>query len=56
MIIWRHPDLTATVPVAADGTVTLPMVGDIEITGKTLADLREIVRKRLETYLRDPQV
>jgi polysaccharide export outer membrane protein len=56
MLVWRHPDLTSTVPVAADGTVTLPLVGDISVLGKSLADLRSIVKTRLETFLRDPQV
>lgn len=56
MVVWRHPDLAATVPVAADGTVSLPLVGDVQVLGKSLADLRTIAKTRLETYLRDPQV
>jgi len=56
MTVWRHPDLDATVPVASDGTITLPLVGDIQATGKTLADIRETVREKLSVYLRDPKV
>lgn len=56
MTVWRHPDLDAKVPVAADGTVTLPLVGDIEAVGKSLADIRETARQKLSVHLRDPKV
>ncbi|CAM8630684.1 Polysaccharide export protein [Comamonadaceae bacterium] len=56
MVVWRHPDLTATVPVAADGTVSLPLANDVNVQGKSLAEVRAEVKARLSTYLRDPQV
>ena len=28
--VWNHPDLGVTVPVRADGRITIPLVGDVQ--------------------------
>lgn len=43
--------------VAKDGTIALPLVGDLEVTGKRDVDVAEMLRARLAAqYLQSPQV
>ena len=57
MSIFREPDLTTRSRVASDGTVQLPLIGDVKVAGMTIRTAREIIRKRYDAdYLVDPQV
>ena len=57
MSIFREPDLTTRSRVGSDGTVQLPLIGDVKVAGMTVRAAREIIRKRYDTdYLVDPQV
>ena len=57
MSIFREPDLTTRSRVASDGTVQLPLIGDVKVAGMTVRSAREIIRKRYDAdYLVDPQV
>lgn len=50
------PKLDREVLVQPDGTVTLPLVGDITAAGKTVKDLREEIVKAYGRFQRDPQI
>ena len=39
-----------------DGSIDLPLVGRIEVSGQTLEGFREILRTRLTKYINDPKV
>jgi polysaccharide export outer membrane protein len=54
--VWHNPELSATVPVRPDGKISLPLIGDIPAGGRTPEEVATDVKKRLETYVRDPQV
>ncbi|MCP1561118.1 UNVERIFIED_ORG: polysaccharide export outer membrane protein [Methylobacterium sp. SuP10 SLI 274] len=41
------PDLRQRLPVTIDGTVSIPLVGDIPARGETLADIRAAIRETL---------
>lgn len=57
MSIFREPDLTTRSRIASDGTVQLPLIGDVKVAGMTVRSAREIIRKRYDAdYLVDPQV
>ena len=57
MSIFREPDLTTKSRVASDGTVQLPLIGDVKVVGMTVRSAREIIRKKYDAdYLVDPQV
>ena len=57
MSIFREPDLTTRSRVASDGTVQLPLIGDVKVAGMTVRVAREMIRKRYDAdYLVDPQV
>ncbi len=57
MSIFREPDLTTRSRVGSDGTVQLPLIGDVKVAGMTVRVAREMIRKRYDAdYLVDPQV
>ncbi len=55
--VYQVPDLQRTVQVADSGTVNLPLVGDVQATGRTAQQLEQDLAKRLGAkYLQSPQV
>jgi len=54
--VWRYPELKSTMPVRADGLITIPLVGDIKAGGRTPAEVSEEARGAMADYIRDPQV
>ncbi len=58
LTVFREPALSlANVAVAADGALSVPLVGSVRAEGLTPAQLGEEIRRRLGSgYLRNPQV
>lgn len=54
--VWREPDLTAEVFVRLDGRITVPLVGDIQASGRTTEQLAIEIRTKLQAFLEVPQV
>jgi polysaccharide export outer membrane protein len=55
--VFKVPELTQSVQVADNGLINLPLVGDIQATGKTPSALEGELRKKLEgTYIKNPSV
>ena len=57
MNVFHQPDLTTRSPIASDGSVQFPLIGEVKIAGLALRNAREVIRKRYNTdYLVEPQV
>jgi len=54
--VWRHPELSAKVPVRPDGRITVPLIEDLPAIGRTPADLGREIEQRLQKYVREPNV
>lgn len=54
--VYRVPEMSSTVQVGVDGTITLPYVGSIRIGGLTAAEASNTVAENLLPILRDPKV
>ena len=54
--IWREKDLTGEYPVDARGRVVLPMLGEVQATGRSTDSLVEDVRRQLSRYLTTPSM
>jgi polysaccharide export outer membrane protein len=51
--VWRNPDLSTDATVRPDGTISLPLLGDLHAAGRTPGQLRAEIVQRLGTYLKD---
>jgi len=54
--VWKEPDLTSTLPVRADGMISLPLINDIKAAGLTPMQLAADITEKLKKYLSDPHV
>lgn len=54
--VWKEVDLKKDVLVRPDGGLSFPLVGDVQAAGKSIADIRQEIGKRLEKYIPDPVV
>jgi len=51
--VWKDEALTKLVTVLPDGKISFPLIGEVTAGGKTLADLREELEKKLSRYVPD---
>ncbi|WP_376694904.1 XrtA/PEP-CTERM system exopolysaccharide export protein [Wenzhouxiangella sp. EGI_FJ10305] len=54
--VWNHPDLGVTVPVRADGMITIPLIGDVQAGGRRPTDVAAEASQALEEFVHEPQV
>ncbi len=51
--VWKDEALTKLVTVLPDGKISFPLIGQIEAGGKTLAQFRKVLEKKLRRYVPD---
>ncbi len=56
IVVWRNPELSASVPVRPDGKIATPLVEDLPAIGKDATTLARDIEKALAKYIRDPVV
>lgn len=54
--VWRNPDITGSYHVKPDGRVTLPLIGEVVVSGKTTVELSKELEEKFEVMLNAPQV
>jgi polysaccharide export outer membrane protein len=54
--VWKEPEISRTVPVRADGKISLPLVGELQAAGQTPRQLEDEITKRLQSYISEPEV
>src|SRR5450631_4850637 len=54
--VWKEPDLCRTVPVRPDGKITMPLLGDVQASGRTPQKLQQDIQHGLQAYVSVPEV
>ena len=54
--VWKDDDLDRKVLVRPDGGISFPLVGDIQVSGRTPLEVQDEIRSRLERYVPDAEV
>ena len=56
VVVWGNADLSSSVVVAPDGTITTPLVEDVPVAGKTNAQVAREIESKLKKYVKSPVV
>jgi polysaccharide export outer membrane protein len=56
IVFWRDKDMSAEVTVRPDGRITLPLLNDMQVSGKTPDQLRDALMTAAAKYVEDPNV
>lgn len=51
--VWKNPEVSRDAIVRPDGTITLPLIGDLVANGRTPTQLKEEITRQLAKYVRD---
>ena len=51
--VWKEEDLQKQVLVRPDGRISFPLIGDVEVTRKTVDELRREITQRLVKFIPD---
>jgi polysaccharide export outer membrane protein len=51
--VWKMPDLSDDVVVRPDGTITLPLLGELKVLGKAPSRIVGEIRTKLAAYVKD---
>lgn len=54
--VWNNTAISRTVPVRADGKISLPILNDVHAAGLTPMELQGVLAKMLVTYIPTPEV
>jgi polysaccharide biosynthesis/export protein len=54
--VWKEPDFSGPVVVRPDGVITVPVVGDVHVSGLTTTQVQELLTEKLKGVVTEPQV
>jgi len=54
--VWKETELTKSVPVRSDGKISLPLVGEMQATGRTPLQLELEITEKLKNFITTPEV
>jgi polysaccharide biosynthesis/export protein len=54
--VWKEPEISRAVPVRSDGKISLPLIGELQATGKTAKQLQVEIATGLQAYMSEPEV
>ncbi len=50
--VWENPNLSTEVVIRPDGTITMPLIGDIKAVGETPSSLKATIKARLADFVK----
>ena len=57
IVVFQEPDLERQVRISQENTLNLPLIGSIDLTGKSVRQAEELIRARYDAdFLKNPQI
>lgn len=56
IFVWRNPELSTGVIVRPDGRISVPLIDDLQASGKTPTELSLSIEEILGEYIQNPEV
>ncbi len=56
VFVWKEPDLSTSLTIRPDGKVTMPLLNELQASGKTATQLQQEIKEKLASYVTDPLV
>jgi polysaccharide export outer membrane protein len=50
--VWQNGDLSTAAIVRPDGTITMPLVGDLKVAGKTPSQVRDEIKEAITQFVK----
>lgn len=54
--VWGEEELTGEIRVLPDGSISFPLVGRVEVSGKGVTEVEALLEKQLDEYIPAPDV
>jgi polysaccharide export outer membrane protein len=54
--VWKNPEMSTDARVRPDGTITMPLIGDIRAAGRTPTELMREITAKLTNYVKEGPV
>ncbi len=54
--VYQQPDLTRQLRVGQKGTISFPLIGEVEIGGKTVPEAQTLLVEKFKEFIKNPQV
>lgn len=56
IFVWRNPELSTGVVVRPDGKISVPLIDDLSVSGRTPTELSASIEEILSEYIQNPEV
>jgi polysaccharide export outer membrane protein len=56
IFVWNEKDLSPVVVVRPDGVISVPLIGEVNVLGKTPVEIQLALQKRFQALVVDPRV
>ncbi len=56
IMVWKHAELSGTIPVRPDGKISVPLLDDVHAAGRTAVELKNVIASGMKKYLDTPIV
>ena len=54
--VWKETEISRVVPVRPDGRFSLPLIGEVQASGRTTRQLESEITEKLKDYVSEPEV
>jgi polysaccharide biosynthesis/export protein len=54
--VWKQGDLSGSVTVGPDGTISMQLINDVKAAGLTLDQLKQVLIEKLSKFINEPEV